>query len=398
MVLALTSLILIFSVEWLNAVAVDAFDPSETIRLVNEDLVHLENSIKTFSAKYVYTHPASSKDRLTEKVRKTMTANVKSSAYKNLLGRNKTKTNRNEGKFVDHDQQIFNFARDDLSKNASTKMPAILFNNVGSCIKSIGQISCGRIVGTCWLVKDMLIITNHHVYMMLNTERNKLRDPNLPIKVSFDYFYPKKPEYICTVEVDEQRDPQIENSHLDYKFLRLKAHEALTDRTRLGPLVRNRRLQEGLVIIVGHQAGKEMLEESCVVVSSHSWRERIEQRHQRFRQLNQEVQQRHHADLQPAGVHMANEDLLRSAERNERLPYDTSLFSGASGSPVFDLNGNIVAIHTQGYTLDVEGGQCSLMEFGVQFAAICEDLRRHNLLEELFPNYDVGNNEERMDI
>ena len=167
---------------------------------------------------------------------------------------------------------------------------------------------------------------------------------------------------------------------------------------RLGPLVRNRRLQEGLVIIVGHQAGREMLEESCVVVSSQSWRERIEQRHEKFRQLNQEFQQRHHADLQSAGVHMANEDLLRSAERNERLPYDTSLFSGASGSPVFDLNGNIVAMHTQGYTLDVEGGQCSLMEFGVQFAAICEDLRRHNLLEKLFPNYNLGNNEERMDI
>ena len=384
--------------EWLNAVVVDAFDPSETKRVANENLVHLENSIKTFSAKYVYTHPASSKDPLTEKVRKTMTANVKSSAYKNLLRGNKSKINRNEGKFGDHDQQIFNFAKDDLSKNASTKIPAILFHNVDSCIKSIGQISCGRIVGTCWLVKDMWIITNHHVYMMFNTERIKLRDPNLPIKVSFDYFYPEKPENIRTVEVDEQRDPQIESSHLDYKFLRLKAHEALTDRTRLGPLVRNRRLQEGLVIIVGHQAGKEMLEESCVVVSSHSWRERIEQRHQRFRQLNQEVQQRHHADLQPAGVHMANEDLLRSAERNERLPYDTSLFSGASGSPVFDLNGNIVAIHTQGYTLDVEGGQCSLMEFGVQFAAICEDLRRHNLLEELFPNYDLGNNEERMDI
>ena len=363
--------------------------------LANEDLIHLENSIKTFSAKYVYTHPASSKDPLTEKIRKTMTANVKSSAYKNLLGRNQSKANRNEGKFVDHNQQIFNFARDDLSKNASTKMPAILFKNIGSCIKSIGQISCGRIVGTCWLVKDMWIITNHHVYMMFNTERIKLRDPNLPIKVSFDYFYPEKPENIRTVEVDEQRDPQIESSHLDYKFLHLKAHESLTDRARLGALVRNRRLQEGLVIIVGHQAGREMLEESCVVVSSQSWRERIEQRHEKF---NQEVQQRYHADLQPAGVHMANEDLLRSAERNERLPYDTSLFSGASGSPVFDLNGNIVAMHTQGYILDVKGGQCSLMEFGVQFAAICEDLRRHNLLEKLFPNYNLGNNEERMDI
>ena len=114
--------------------------------------------------------------------------------------------------------------------------------------------------------------------------------------------------------------------------------------------------------------------------------------------MNQEGQQRHDADFQPpAAVHMANEDLLRSAERNECLPYDTSLFSGASGSPVFDLSGDIVAMHTQGYTLDVEAGKCSLMEFGVQFGAICSDMKRKNLLEELFPNYNLGNDEERMD-
>ena len=381
--------------EWLHAVTEEARDMSTTKRLTNEDLVHLENSIKTFSAKYVYTHRVSSKDPLTEKVRKSMTANVKSAAYKNLLQRNQSEFNTNEGKFVDNDKKIFNFARDDLCKNASTKKPAILLERVSPYIKSIGQISCGNIVGTCWLVKDLLIILNYHVYMMFNEER--VEDPNLPIKVSFDHFYRKKPEHIRTVEVDEEGDPHIENYHLDYKFLRLKAHEALSDRTRLGPIVRNRRVQEGLVMIVGHPAGREMLEESCVVVSNHSWREKIEQRHEKFSQMN-EGQERHDADSQhSAGVHMAHEDLLQSAERNERLPYDTSLFAGASGSPVFDLNGNIVAMHTQGYTLDFGEGKCSLMEFGVQFAAICEDLER-NLLEELFPNYDLGNNEERMDI
>ena len=77
--------------------------------------------------------------------------------------------------------------------------------------------------------------------------------------------------------------------------------------------------------------------------------------------------------------------------------HTTQVFSGASGSPVFDLNGNIVAMHTQGYTLNVEEGQYSLMEFGVQFAAICEDLRRLNLLEEFFPNYSLGSNGKRMD-
>ena len=387
-----------FLVEFVNALAEEAFELGRTERLASEDLVRLENNIKTFSARYAYTHRASSRDPLTEKVRKSMIANVKSSAYENLVRRDKGKFGGNEEEFTDYDAQVFNFARDEISKNESTKKPAILLQRICACIKSIGQIKCGRIVGTCWLVKDRLIITNYHVYMMFNTERIELGDPNLPIKVSFDYFYFNKPEHIRTVEVDEQGDPQIENSHLDYKFLRLKEGEAISHRARLGQFVRNRRLQEGLVIIVGHPAGREMLEETCVVVSNHSWRERIRQRHEKFRQMNQEGQQRHDADFQPpAAVHMANEDLLRSAQRNERLPYDTSLFSGASGSPVFDLSGDIVAMHTQGYTLDVEAGKCSLMEFGVQFGAICSDLKRKNLLEELFPNYNLGNDEERMD-
>ena len=393
------SLILIFSVEWLNAVVVEACDPSETVRLANEDLAHIEKSIKTFSAKYVYTHPASSKDPLTEKVRKTMTANVKSSAYKNLLGRNQGKLCANEGNVVDVDEQIFTFARDDFSKNASTKIPAVLLQRVCSCMKSIGQISCGRQFGTCWLVEDTLIITNHHVYMLFNTERNSNPGLNLPITVSFEFFDPENLEYVRTVEVDEQQDPMIESSHLDYKFLRLKADQALEGRRRLGEFVRNRRLEKGRVIIVGHPAGKQMFQETCVIVRTHSWREifrkrreKFGQRFEEFRRVN-EGRRRHHADLQHfAGVHMASEDFLRSRERCESfLPYDTSLFSGTSGSPVFDVNGEIVAMHAQRYTLDFEGNQYSLMDFGVQFSAICEDLRRRNsnLLQRLFPNYNL---------
>ena len=359
---------------------VEACNPSRTESLANEDLVRLEEYIKEFSAKYVYTHHASRKQPLTEKVRKSMTANVKSSAYENLLNpQNNNKFGRNDGKFVDTDTQIFNFARDEVFKNFSTKKPAILHEHLASYIRSIGQISCGRIRGTCWLVNDTLVITNFHVYMMINHERDELQNLNLPITVTFDYFYSAQTEHFVTVEVDEGRDPQLENPHLDYKFLCLRENEGLRDRVRLGTIVRSCPLHEGLVIIVGHHpAGSKMQEETCVVVRNHLWREKLQQRHAIC-----------------AGVHMTTAEILESNERfRECLPYDTSLFSGASGSPVFDLNGNIVAMHTQGYTLEVQGRKCSLMEFGVQFNAICEDMRqRYNVVEQLFPNY----NEEDME-
>ena len=353
----------------------------------------------------VYTHGAMSKNRFTEDVRKSMTMNVKSSAYENLLNRkNKDKFKEHEGKFVGeaeehheqifNDTQIFNFAREDLFKNAPTKRPARLFKPLSSYVRSIGQISCGTVGGTCWLVSDMLVITNHHVCMAMNTERTKKDDPNLPITVSFDYLRPRPTEHVVTVEVDEEQDPQLENPHLDYKFLRLKDDEGLKDRVRLGSIVRNSSLQEGLVIIVGHPGGKEMQEETCVVVRNHSWREQLERRREELRRTHPNP-----------GLHMTNENLLGADTYQGRLRYDTTLFHGASGSPVFDLNGNIIAMHTQGYILNVEGGKCSLMEFGVQFNAICEDLRRRNLVQNYFPDYnldrqepvDEGGNQEPMD-
>jgi V8-like Glu-specific endopeptidase len=356
--------------------------PTRTEQFPNEDLVRLEIYIKEFSRLYVYTHRASSKYTFTENLRKSMTWNVKSSAYRSLLNlQSGDKFGKHVGKFVDNDQQVFNFAKEDLLNNASTKMPARLLEPLSTYSKSIGQISCGTIRGTCWLVGDSLVITNHHVYMMINTEREKLQIHELPITVTFDYLRPGQREHIVIVEVDEERDPQLESCQLDYKFLRLKENECLGGRVPLGPIVRSGPLQEGLVTIVGHPAGSEMHVETCVVVRSQSWREQPDQRHEVY-----------------AGLHMTNAELLDSTERyKDCLPYDTSFFSGASGSPVFDLNGNIVAMHTQGYTLNVEDGQCSLMEFGVQFNAICDDMKRRDIdVKEFFPNHNLDVDEQSM--
>ena len=371
----------------------NACNPSTAEKLPNyEDLACLEKYIEEFSASYVYTHRASSKDPLTEKLCESMTRNVKTSAYENLLNPESTcKSESNEGQFAGeyehqdeqffNDTQLRNYAREDVFKNASTKMPARLLEPLGSYTKSIGQIACGRMRGTCWLVTDSVVMTNHHVYMAINTERIEREDPHLPITVSFDYLRPGQNEQIVTVKVDEERDPQVESAQLDYKFLRLEEDEGLKNRVPLGPIVRNRQSQ-GLVVIVGHPAGAVMHQETCVVVGDQPWRGKLEQRYR-----------------QTQGMHMTNERLLQVNRYEEQrcLAYDTTLFYGTSGSPVFDLNGNIVAMHTQGYPLNIGEDEYSMMEFGIQFSAICEDLGRRNLLQNYFPNYNLGHDEERMD-
>ena len=64
------------------------------------------------------------------------------------------------------------------------------------------------------------------------------------------------------------------------------------------------------------------------------------------------------------------------------------MFEGSSGSPIFDKDGYVIAMHTQGLAA-VDGGK-RIMEFGVTFKAIFEDIRQlkgADIAAELFPEY-----------
>ena len=366
----------------------------------------MEKYIEEISRLYVYTRQISAKKPFTVNVRKAMTENVKTSARTSLLGNNDHKPRTNDGKFVNEDQQIFNFARNEVFKNASTQKPARLNEPLASYMRSVGQIACGRIQGTCFLVTGELVLTNYHIYRMIQEERKKPGNSTLTITVSFDYLYPRQTKHVHTVEIDEHRHPKLENPYLDYKFFYL--NEGLMDRVPLGPMVRNWQLSDGRVVILGHPEGKEMQDEVCIVVGYRAMLERIRERHELF-----------------SGIHMTNAQLLYRTERYQGdLSYDSTLFSGSSGSPVFEMNGNIVAMHTQGYLLERTEANASneqrnvpnldqdnsstlgnsktysLMEFGVQFIKICGDMKQwhgENVVKQIFPNYKLKPGEEPME-
>ncbi|CAB3983384.1 FAM111A [Paramuricea clavata] len=440
---------MIFSEGWarLDALVEEACNPSRKEKLSSEDVVRVKKYVKEIAPSYVYTREISVKEPFTENVRKAMTENVKKSACTSLLGKDDNKLDRKNGEFVRGDQQIFNFARYEVLKNASTKRPAILNETLASYMRSIGHIKCGSVSGTCFLVTDVLVITNYHVYRMIEKERNKPGNSSIPITVLFDYFYAKQMENVVEIEVDEEQDPKLGNPYVDYKFFRLKQNEGIRDRIPLGPMVRNWQLSDGRVVILGHPEGKEMQDEVCVVVGYRAMQERIRERHE---QCN--------------GVHMTNAQLLHNTEDFQGfLSYDTTFFAGGSGSPVFEINGNIVAMHTQGYLLEREVANIpsqqenvtnqqpesltyheqenisnqkqqnvpnqeqetvpnqlenvpnqeqqsvsrqgksrtySLMEFGVQFVSICRDMANfygRDVVQKIFPNYKLKPGEEAMD-
>lgn len=83
---------------------------------------------------------------------------------------------------------------------------------------------------------------------------------------------------------------------------------------------------------------------------------------------------------------------ITSGEYEHNLAYDTSFFEGASGSPVINDQGLVVAMHRCCYKIDEMGPNAiAVMEFGVTMTAIFNDLYRkdRSLATKLFPHYQL---------
>ena len=250
-------------------------------------------------------------------------------------------------------------------------------------MRSVGCLICGTIQGTCFLVAKDAIITSYHIVNMINEARakatgkqNKLAHDN--IYIYFDYLvaHQLSPQFsLPPVKVDETGG--LGNPHLDYAVLKLEESKVLKGRIPLGPEVRNVVPNSGIVTIVGHPEGREMFEDVCRIIPRHQsnvtevLRSRAEKKARHCRKNPATC-----SDVNDFAkcVHMyRGRDVSHS---RHQVAYDTTLFEGSSGSPVFNEDGHIVAMHTQGYPIpDNKGKITSVMEFGVTFAAIFEDVK-----------------------
>ena len=308
------------------------------------------------------------------KVRKCMEEEVKERAYLTLLDPKRSKPAG--------DKAILSLAKKEFSNQVSIAKPAWLLPLLGIAMKSVGLLKCGSIQATCFLIKPCEIITNYHVFREIENQwRLSAPSQHNKIKVTFDYLRDDESTNQVWVEVDEERFRRttISSPKLDYITLALKNHETLADRQPLGPFVRRSVPRDGLVTIIGHPKGRPKLEETCVVVPHHLWRSELQKRYQSGR---------HPPPGFDVGLHMCKKEIM-STNYDHRLPYDTSLFKGASGSPVFNMDGHVIGLHTQGYRLNEKS--VYVMEFGVTFAGIFDDIK-HRFGEDVakwfFPNID----------
>ena len=257
--------------------------------------------------------------------------------------------------------------------SGSTAKPAWLLPLLGKAMRSVGRLTCGPVQATCFFIMPDKIITNYHVVREIE------KHPLTKIKVSFEYLRnDKSTANQVWVEVDEERVRRtpIHSRKLDY-IISLKHHATLPDRQPLGNLVRRSVPCDGLVTIIGHPQNRPKLEETCVVLPNDQWLNEFQKRFENNRKP-------------PPGfdyeLHQFKQH-LESKNRDHWLSYVTSFLEGASGSPVFDMDGHVIGMHTHGYWLDGK----STIDFGVTFAGIFDDIKKdhgENVAKSLFPKID----------
>ena len=263
--------------------------------------------------------------------------------------------------------------------------PASFTKKLSLLLDSIGYLECGDVYGTCFLVSTDLIVTCRHVVKMIETARGASSSTDHSrVFVYFDYEDNRSAKPLSNgyelLPLDHPRN--VWSEALDYAFLFLKP-QSPEKRLKVHPLgkyVTRKVPMRGNVSIAGHPFGYIKQDELCPILPAHD--------DGRYRELQRRVRQEEEVCKADSSscvlssrmpntkcVHMYRRNIEELCGEKKALTYDVgSFFEGSSGSPVFDMNCEIVALHTGGFRLR----NTSILEYGVTFDAIIEDLKECN--------------------
>ena len=330
------------------------------------------------------TMPTTVKEQLTDEIRKTMIEDARKSALATLVEPGIEKEQL--------DSKIRSVAQK-FGRFASCAVPARVMPMLAEATKSVGLVKCGDCTGTCFLLRKNVIITCQHVINDINTKRSQSTDKKMYETISIYFNFIRSHDLgTCYGQVDEKKI-FASNGKLDYAICFIKRNDSdrstTTNLTELGRSVRSPLPRDGLVILVGHPESDYKRVEICRILPGYNWHSTLCKRASDAEQycMQHPEECTDFNNMSEPCVHIWKARVLQGDHRDQ-LPYDTSFFEGSSGSPVFNCDGHIVAMHTQGYPFKQGSKKLSLMEFGVTFGAICQDVKERYGIESasyLFP-------------
>ncbi|EMP27674.1 hypothetical protein UY3_15229 [Chelonia mydas] len=168
---------------------------------------------------------------------------------------------------------------------------------------------------------------------------------------------------------------EISDKHLDFAVLKLEGDGSLFPAGLVQfsyPLPFN-----GLIYIIGHPDGQAKSADGCTVVPVF---ERKRECHCRIQRGQKEVCNNVKCGPEDRQcIHMFTQRSFQPVINNPNVvTYDTSFFFGSSGSPVFNADGQLVAMHTAGYKYKKNKQLHSIIEFGFSMEAILAAIKKNS--------------------
>ncbi|XP_047183810.1 serine protease FAM111A-like isoform X3 [Scophthalmus maximus] len=216
----------------------------------------------------------------------------------------------------------------------------------------------GSPLGSGFLLFDNFVLTNGHVVEDLNKENIGLYVHKLTVHFSFESLDQVETGQDFVVEEVAGSEYCSEQMH-DWALLRLRANLKLPDclLTQFGFCP-----QSNGICIIGHPDGGTKNIDTCFVIPPDK---RIQTVEKDFFKNKGQVQ---------LVTQQFFEGVAESVQRyGQVLTYNSCFYSGSSGSPVFDDQCRVVAMHSAGYKYPGARGETrSVIEFGYRLSDIME--------------------------
>ncbi|XP_007519657.1 serine protease FAM111B [Erinaceus europaeus] len=226
--------------------------------------------------------------------------------------------------------------------------------------------------GTCFVFNDGFIFTCRHVVELIVGEvTDRQLWQGIVCKcamVTFNYkqFRPVQEEWFPIEAL-----LQVSDENLDYAILKLGKNEKESEFPpglfgQVSSLP-----SSGLIYLIGHPEGEHKKVDGCTVIP-------VGHRLEKYSQyVEDELLNCAAANISPFSM-FTPRSFQSHICRTDALSYDTCFADGSSGSPVFDANGRLVAIHALGIIYSRGDLVYGLIEYGYSMESVLCDIQRIN--------------------
>lgn len=285
--------------------------------------------------------------------------------------------NRMRNQRLPRRSRVQNLFHVEYGKSAQSCLEMKTIKKLGQLGDSVCQVKIkGSPRGSGFLLFDKFVLTNGHVVKDIYKESSGQLEKKVTVHFALDQMEDKQEsgaEVVVEEIVGGEYCRDVSGYMCDWALLRLGADQTLPD----GLLASFGFLPQcGGICIIGYPGGTVKKCDPCFIIPSDN-RSQIVERH---RHENPEGVVGAYLDYNesPENIQLVTPNFFTDVKETlkynrQNISYESCFSFGSSGSPVFDKDCNVVAMHTGGFNYrNARGESHSVIEYGHPLSIIIE--------------------------